>query len=125
MKSWSKSRSFSDAMRYAVRGLALASSREQNVRIQVTIGTLVVCILLFLRGSFRDIAIIVFCVVLIVTLEMVNTCLELLADALHPEYSTSIRDMKDIAAGAVLFTSVGVTVVGLIVFLGTIQRYFL
>ncbi len=125
MKQWNKSRSLIDAARYAMRGIRVAGVREQNVRTHIILGTLVVCMLLFLRAERSDIIIVLFAISLVISLEMINTCLELFADTVHPEYSEAIRDIKDIAAGAVLVASGIAFVVGLLVFLSTIERYFL
>ncbi|OGY31252.1 MAG: hypothetical protein A3C02_02935 [Candidatus Andersenbacteria bacterium RIFCSPHIGHO2_02_FULL_45_11] len=125
MKQWNKSRSIIDATRFAMRGIAIAGVREQNVRTHMVLGTLVVCMLIFLRAGRLDIIVVLFAIALVISLEMINTCLELFADTVHPEYSEAIRDMKDIAAGAVLFASGIAFVIGILVFLSTIERYFL
>lgn len=108
-----------------MRGIIVAGTREQNVRIHFLIGILVVCTLLFLRASVHDLVLILFAIMLVIGLEMMNTCIELLSDTVHPEYSASIRDVKDIAAGAVLFSSIITGIIGLLVFFSTIQRYIL
>lgn len=125
MKDWHKSVSLLEATRFAIRGILIAATRERNVRIQILLGTLVVCILIFLHAHVWDIAVVLLAIVLVVGLEMMNTCIELLADALHPEYSAAIRDVKDVAAGAVLLTSIVAGIIGLLIFFSTIQTYAL
>ncbi|MGB0925483.1 MAG: diacylglycerol kinase family protein, partial [Minisyncoccia bacterium] len=41
---------------------------------------------------------------LVMSLEGVNTAIEKIMDLVHPEYDIRVRDIKDLAAGAVLFT---------------------
>lgn len=125
MKQWHKSSSLFQATRFAIRGIAVASGREQNLRIHLWIALIVLCTLLFLRAHPSDIAVVLLAIIVVIGLEMLNTCIEILADAFHPEYSEAIRDVKDIAAGAVLLSSVIALVIGLLVFSSTIERYFL
>lgn len=47
--------------------------------------------------------------------ESLNTALELLADAVAPEFHPLVKQAKDIAAGAVLIAATGAAVVGLLV----------
>lgn len=49
---------------------------------------------------------------LVLSLELLNTALELTLDALHPEQHPAIGAAKDVAAGAVLLASLGALVVG-------------
>jgi diacylglycerol kinase (ATP) len=58
------------------------------------------------------------------TAEALNTALEFLADVASPEFHPLVRDAKDVAAGAVLLTSVAAVVIGAIVFWPHIERFF-
>ncbi len=50
------------------------------------------------------------------TAESLNTAFELLCDAVHPEVHPLVARAKDAAAGAVLITALGATVLGTLVF---------
>ena len=50
------------------------------------------------------------------TAEALNTAFEFLADAASPEFHPLVRDAKDVAAGAVLITAVGASIIGVIIF---------
>ena len=121
MKQWHKSASLREATRFAIRGIVVAGKREQNVRIHFLVAILVVCALVFLRASVLNIAIALLAIILVIGFEIINTSIELLADLVHPEYSGVIRDVKDIAAGAVLLSSILAILIGLLIFLSTIQ----
>lgn len=47
--------------------------------------------------------------------EALNTAFEFLADATVPTYHPLIGKAKDVAAGAVLITAIGATIIGLLV----------
>ena len=122
-KEWHRSTSVSEALYFALRGMRDIFVREQNIRVQAFVGTLVVCALLFLRVSSLEIAIAIMAIILIITLEMINTSLELLADIVHPEYSEAVKIAKDVAAGAVLLASIGACIIGLLIFVPAILHY--
>ena len=58
------------------------------------------------------------------TAEALNTAFEFLADAASPEFHPLVRDAKDVAAGAVLLTAVGASVIGVIVFWPYVAKLF-
>ena len=60
---------------------------------------------------------IVLCIGLMWTAELLNTSVEVLVDLLSPEYHERARVAKDVAAAAVLCSAVASAVVGLIVFI--------
>ena len=53
---------------------------------------------------------------IVLALEAVNTSIELLSDAFTLEFHPKIKQVKDIAAGAVLMASVFAFIVGIIIF---------
>ena len=59
---------------------------------------------------------VVLAVMAVWTAEGLNTSLELLADAVLPEYHPLVGKAKDVAAGAVLLTAFGSVVIGALVF---------
>ena len=65
-------------------------------------------------GTYDWIAV-VLCIGMVLSAEAMNTAVELLADALHPERDERIRLVKDVAAGAVLITAIVSVVVAILV----------
>jgi diacylglycerol kinase (ATP) len=49
--------------------------------------------------------------------EMFNTCVEGILDLLHPGIHPKVKRIKDLSAGAVLFTCIGSTIIAFIIFL--------
>jgi len=56
------------------------------------------------------------CFVLVISLEMVNTAIEILANKINPEKDEAIGRAKDVAAGAVLVAAIFAVVIAGIVF---------
>jgi len=61
-------------------------------------------------------AALVFAIVLVLLGEILNTAIEAVLDIVQPEHDQRVEVVKDLAAGAVLVTAIGATVIALIVF---------
>lgn len=101
-----KGQTFGRRLRFAVDGIYSAFCRERSFRFQVLAGAGVLVALLLTRPSPVWWAIGALAVGFVLMAELFNTALEVLADHLHPEQHPEIRAVKDIAAGAVLVSSV-------------------
>lgn len=106
------------SFRYAGRGIAYAIYRENNFRYHMvaTTGALVV-------GWMTAFTLLEWCIVLtligmVYAAEIFNTTIEKLMDKLHPGPDPDVGLVKDLAAGAVLVTSVTAAVVGSIILIG-------
>jgi diacylglycerol kinase (ATP) len=94
----------------ALRGIGRAWATERNMRLHAAALLALVMTLALLRASPLWWAILLLCAVLVIAAELLNTAIEHLADALHPEHHPLIGTAKDCAAGAVLVISVGAVV---------------
>ena len=56
------------------------------------------------------------CLVLVISLELVNTAIEAVVDLCTQEYHPLAKIAKDTAAGAVLISAIASVVIGLIIF---------
>lgn len=108
-----KGQSFVRRLGFAAHGFYLAFCREQSFRYHVLVAAAVLVVLLVTRPAPVWWAIGVLAVGLVLIAELFNTALEALADRLHPELHPEIRAVKDIAAGAVLLSSVVALMVAL------------
>ena len=95
----------------AARGVARSFSEEPNLRIQLAVALSAIALSLWLGTGT---AIVVVCCALVIGSELLNTALERLADALHPDPHPLVGAAKDAAAGAVLVCAVTAVVVGLL-----------
>jgi diacylglycerol kinase (ATP) len=101
---------------YAVAGFRQFLIREHNARIHLA-ATISVVVASFVFGvSRQETVALVLTVGLVWITEMLNTCLEKMADLIsrleHPE----IKFIKDLAAGAVLIAAMVAVITGLIIF---------
>lgn len=120
-----KSKSFPESLSYAVRGIALAFFRESNMRRQVVMLLAVAVLAWWLKMSPAQFLVLLSVSVAVLALELINSSVEALADAVHPDYDERIERAKDMAAGAVLVVSAAAAIVGLSIFLPVlVERYY-
>jgi diacylglycerol kinase len=103
-------------VQYALQGWASFFRHETHGQIQAAISIVVLLAGLFFGISRTEWIAVLFCIALVLSLEMLNTALEKLADQTHPERHPQIGLVKDVAAGAVLWAAILSVVVGAIVF---------
>jgi diacylglycerol kinase len=108
---------FLRSVRHALRGLCDVFKAEQSFRIQTLMGILVLTLafVLPLQNWERILAILLVAFVLI--LEIINTIIERVADAVQPRLSPMVREVKDMMAGAVFLCSLTSALVGIFIFL--------
>lgn len=104
-------KSFSNAF----RGMRVAFS-ERSFRLQVLAAIAVVAMMFFFNVSLVEKSVLVLLIIIVLILEILNSILERLVDVLKPRMHTYVKDVKDMAAGAVFVASVGAAVVGIIIF---------
>lgn len=101
---------------YAFRGLAKVYREEQNLRIQTLAGLVALFLgLLFGLSRFEWLSLILSSL-LVVLMEVANSAVERITDLFKPRINTYVKEIKDIMAAAVMLSSFGAILVGLLVF---------
>ena len=110
-------RAFLKSFTHAFRGISEVFQAEQSFRLQVGASIVVgIFAVLFSLTSAERILLFLLCMAVLV-LEMINSTLERIADAVHPRLHPTIRDIKDMMAGAVLLSALAAFCVGCAIFL--------
>ncbi len=104
----------------AFKGIALAF-KERNFLIDVFCAIVTVIIAFILKISTLEWIAILFCIALVICLEMLNTVIERTIDHLHPQQHTRAGEIKDIAAGSVLVAVIFSGIIGGMIFLPKIM----
>ena len=96
---------FLRSVRDAWHGLLLVFRTEQSFRLQIA-GALIafICLVVFPLSTWERVAVIL-CVTLVLVLELLNSMVERLSDLLRPRMHDTVRDVKDVMAGAVLLSA--------------------
>lgn len=101
----------------ALRGIIAAARQERHMRIHLCFAFYVVLAGLVTGIGAQEWSVLLLCIALVISLELVNTALERLCDRVTGERDELIRQAKDCAAGAVLIAAVIAAIVGAAVFL--------
>ena len=102
---------------HAFRGIYVFIKTTKNAWIHLLVGAVVILLgINFELSSFEWIAI-VFAIGMVLAAEAFNTAIEIDMDLTSPDFHPYARNTKDVAAGAVLITSITAIAVGLIIFL--------
>lgn len=117
-----KSQPFAQRLKCALLGVAHALRHELSFRIQCGTLAAVLVALLLLRPEALWWALVALAAGAVCAAELLNTAVEHLADALHPQDSPAIRIVKDCAAGAVLLAALGALAVGVALALHLLGR---
>ncbi len=105
------------SFKYAFGGVLYAVRNERNFRIHICM-VFYVLFFAFIGGVPRDdFGRLVICFGLVMGMELVNTGIEKLCDAVTEQKNEKIRITKDVAAGAVLISATAAAACGLITFL--------
>lgn len=105
------------SMGHAVNGICFAAAHERNFRIHMMAFAVVVLFgFVFNISSLEWIAILI-CVGMVYTTEIINSAIEKSWDYLEPEHHAVAKIVKDLMAGAVLFSAAIALFVGAIIFL--------
>lgn len=62
--------------------------------------------------------------IVVISVEMLNTAVEIITDILFKEYDQRAKIIKDTAAGAVLVTAIGAAIIGYIILSGPVKKSF-
>lgn len=108
--------SFSRSFLNAIHGIRSGLFKQRNFFIEIIIALLVITGGIIFRINSLEWCLLLVCIMLVISLESLNTAIETLADALKPGFDPMVGKAKDIAAAAVLIASVFAGIIGLIIF---------
>lgn len=110
--------------RHAIDGLLIALKENQNLRIHFIVGILVALAAIIFDLDPFEMGILGVMILLVISTEMINTALEEMVNLITKEHRQEAKIAKDVAAGMVLVTSWGSVIVGILLFVPHIIKYF-
>ena len=100
---------------YALKGIKISLS-QRNTRIHFLCALMVVLAGLCFSITLTEWLILLLCIGIVISLEIINTAIETLVDLVSPNYHELAGKVKDLAAGAVLLFSIISAIVGILIF---------
>jgi diacylglycerol kinase len=102
---------------YAFNGILYALKTQRNMRFHALAAIVVIAAGFYFKIAKWEWCAALLCCMLVISLELLNTAIETLADKLHPERDKMIGIVKDVSAGAVFVASILAIIIGGIIFL--------
>lgn len=103
--SMTKSRDIFGPFRVAISGLVYTFRTQRHMRFHVYMVLVITLLGLLLNWRLREILILLFIMSLVLVAEMFNSAIEAVVDLVQPTYHPLAKFAKDIAAGAVLIST--------------------
>lgn len=114
-----------NSFRYAFNGIRLLIQKEHNAWIHCAITICVIPAGFIFNLSTTEWISIIIIIGAVFSAEAINSAIEAISDLVSPEYNESIKQTKDLAAGAVLIMAIIAVIIGLIIFIPKIIPYIL
>lgn len=105
------------SVQHATDGLLYALSSQPNYRYHLFFSLSAVAMGILLNISRMEWVIIAFAITLGLTVEMLNTAIESVVDLVTDQWHKDAKTAKDVSAGMMLLTAIGMTTVALIIFI--------
>lgn len=112
------------SLQYVFQGIFYLARNEAPVIVHIVISLLWIGAGFYFEISTQEWIIELLCIGLVLSIEALNTAVEKVCDFVHPERAKEIGIIKDIAAGAVGFAVIPVTIVLGIIYYPYILKLF-
>ena len=105
------------SFKHAWDGLLWAFTTQPNFKVHISLSLFALTMGFLFQITYVEMTILVFTIVFGLGIEMVNTSIETLTDLVTAEYKKPAKIAKDVAAGMMLLTAFGVTIVAALIFI--------
>ncbi|MPW27037.1 diacylglycerol kinase family protein [Alkalibaculum sp. M08DMB] len=105
-----------DSFKFAFQGILYSFNTQRNIRIHFFIAIIVLILGIYVRLSHIEWILLLLTISIVVTSEMINTSIEKTIDLVTEEYKILAKIGKDVAAGAVLISSILSVIIGVLIF---------
>ncbi|MDP3988132.1 MAG: diacylglycerol kinase family protein [Candidatus Levybacteria bacterium] len=112
------------SFKHAFEGIVHTFKYNQNFRIQIAGAILVILASIFFHVNAFEMGILGVMILLVICAEMINTALEEMVDLITTTHQKEAKIAKDVAAGMVLITFMGSIIVGSLIFIPYIAKFF-
>lgn len=116
-KQVDKNSYFFQSLQHALNGIKTSFSEERNFRFDVLMAVVALLMAIVLQVNVSEWYWVLFCIFLMLILEMVNTVVEQLVDLMvEHRYHIAAKKAKDVAAGVVLIGAIFVLAIACLIF---------
>lgn len=108
---------FINSFKYAFTGIISSFKSERNMKVHVSIMTLVIICGILLKIEIWEWTTCLICFGIVISAELFNTAIETIVDMVCPNKDNMAKKAKDISAGAVLMNAIMSLIIGILIFL--------
>ena len=117
-------RNLIESFAHAIKGMYYACRSERHMIIHLIAAFIVITMSFLLQLEKVEFLIVLICIALVLTSEMINTAFEFMVDLFHgAKISTVVKMLKDIASAAVLLACIFSAIIGIWIFLPKIISF--
>ena len=116
-------KTFLRSARFASQGVIQFFSQQRNAKLQTAIGITAIILGFIVSITPYQWLLVLFCIGLVISLEMLNSAIEIFCDMVTTDFHPKIKIIKDVAAGAVLVASIASLVIGLVIFIPALTNF--
>jgi len=117
-------RKWVESSNHAIEGILHSVKTQRHMRYHLCTAVLVLLLSFILGLSRNEFVVIAILVIIVLSVETLNTAIEATVDSIFKEYDTRAKEIKDISAGAVLITATGAAVAGYIILIPHLKEVF-
>ena len=99
----------------AYNGLKIAFITQKHIKIHFILAILTLITSFLLKISILEYSIILLCIAMVISLELINTAIEYLSDLHSKEFNLKIKAIKDVSASSVLCSCITSFIIGCII----------
>ena len=99
----------------------ISAFKDKSIRIQIVIAIITVILGHIIKLTYLEWIAVIICIGMVITLEMVNTCIERVCDLIKTQKDDKIAYIKDLSAASVLIAAFISLCVAVIIMTGMIQ----
>jgi diacylglycerol kinase (ATP) len=118
-----KPRNWLETLNCAIEGIIYAFKTQRHVRWHFAVALLALLLSLFLALTAVEFVLFLMAVIILLFAELMNTAIEEAVNLIEERHHVTARNAKDVSAGAVLISSVGVGIMAYLVFFKYIDEH--
>ncbi len=101
--------------KHAISGVIAGFAHDRSLRVHYTIALVAILVFAYLNITVMEWLVVILGIALVISLEYINSSIELLCDHVQAEFHETIKKIKDFGAAAVLIASLMVGVIGILI----------
>jgi len=111
-----KPKNWFESLNCAIEGVIYAFKTQRHVRYHYALAAAALLLSLVLKLPMLEFALFAISVVILLFAEMINTAIEEAVNLVEDKHHVLAKNAKDVSAGAVLISSIGVAIMGYMIF---------